>query len=162
MSDSTFCTMPVHLLRNLWFCKWFLMAEENICLLTQLFSYNLCINKIYFMFMTFWRIILPPSSGLESKPLKKPAETGRKLSFVVFPFHYVNSVCFLLLLLLLSFLAYSLTLKMEVTYSSKTLDCVRTTWCYNPGDHTLYSHCCENHKSRSFTNSTTGNFLFPI
>jgi hypothetical protein len=29
---------------------------------------------------TFWKKILPPSSGSDSKPPKKPVETGGKLS----------------------------------------------------------------------------------
>jgi hypothetical protein len=29
-------------------------------------------------------------------------------------------------------LGFSLTLKMEVIYSSETVDCLQTAWCYNP------------------------------
>jgi hypothetical protein len=43
-----------------------------------------------------------------------------------------------------SFLAYSLALKMEEEYSSKTLGCLWTTQCYNPVDCTLHNHHCEN------------------
>jgi hypothetical protein len=49
--------------------------------------------------------------------------------------------------LLISSLAYSFILKMEVTYSSETsVDCQWTT-CYVPEHRTLRNHRCENLKS---------------
>jgi hypothetical protein len=45
--------------------------------------------------------------------------------------------------MLISCLAYSSTLKMEVTCSSFQ----QTTQCYIPEDQTLHNHCCKNLKS---------------
>jgi hypothetical protein len=44
----------------------------------------------------------------------------------------------LILLLLVSCLAYSLTLKMEAICSSEMLCCLQTTWCNNLDNHTLH------------------------
>jgi hypothetical protein len=50
--------------------------------------------------------------------------------------------------MLVSCLAYSSTLKMEVTCSSgMSVDFHHNTWRYIPEDRTLQSHCCENLKS---------------
>jgi hypothetical protein len=57
---------------------------------------------------TFRRNMLLPSSGYKNKPRKKPAESGGKLSSA---FH---------LILLVSCLVYSLTLKMDVRGLSET------------------------------------------
>jgi hypothetical protein len=35
--------------------------------------------------LTFWRNVSPPSSGLKSKPSRKLADTGRKLSLLLNP-----------------------------------------------------------------------------
>jgi hypothetical protein len=70
----------------------------------------------------------PPSSWLENKPSKKPAELA---------------ACFMLV----SCLAYSPALKTE-TYSSEMLDDFNRTAQYNiPEDRTLNKHRCENLKS---------------
>jgi hypothetical protein len=48
--------------------------------------------------------------------------------------------------------AYSLTLKMEATYSSETSDDFQwTTWHYIPEDKTLHNHCCKNLRSYKVT-----------
>jgi hypothetical protein len=44
-------------------------------------------------------------------------------------------------------LAYSLTLKMKVICSSKTLGFFQTSSCYNPEEHTFPNNCCQNLKS---------------
>jgi hypothetical protein len=76
----------------------------------------------------FRRNISSPSSRSKSKPIKQPRRACR-------------------LILLVSFLAYSSTLKMEVIFSSETSGSLRTIQHYNPGDHTLHSDSCENLKS---------------
>jgi hypothetical protein len=56
----------------------------------------------------------------------------------------LSSSCFMLV----SCLAYSLSLKMEVTCSTETsVDFQWTTHCYIPGDRTLHDNDCENLKS---------------
>jgi hypothetical protein len=46
---------------------------------------------------------------------------------------------------MVSFLAYTSTLRMEATYSSETLvGFQQTTWRYIPQYRTLHDHCCEN------------------
>jgi hypothetical protein len=46
--------------------------------------------------------------------------------------------------LLVSCLAYSLMLKVEVVCSLKMWGCPRTAWLYNPEGRTTHSHCSEN------------------
>jgi hypothetical protein len=54
------------------------------------------------------------------------------------------TICFMLV----SSLTYSSIMKMEDTWSSKTLvDLQWTTWHYIPEDRTLHNHCGENLKS---------------
>jgi hypothetical protein len=66
--------------------------------------------------LAFWRNISHPSSGSKSKPSKKPA---------------LLASCFTLF----SCLAYSLTLKVEVIWSSETSDDFQwTAWHYTPKD----------------------------
>jgi hypothetical protein len=56
---------------------------------------------------------------------------------------------------LISYLAYSLTLKMEATCSSKmSVDFEWTTQRYIPEDRTLHNHCCENLKSYNYNSVT--------
>jgi hypothetical protein len=57
---------------------------------------------------------------------------------------FITSSCYLLLLV--SCLAYSSTLKMEAVCSNEMLGTLLTTLCYNPQDPTLHSHCHENLK----------------
>jgi hypothetical protein len=66
------------------------------------------------------------STGPKIKPSKKPAEVGFKVS---------------------SCLAYSLTLKMEAIYCSKTLGFLQIEWDFKPEDCTPHSHHWENLKS---------------
>jgi hypothetical protein len=62
------------------------------------------------------------------------------------------AACFMLV----SWLAYSSTLKLKVTCSPKTsADFQWTTWPYFPDDRTLHNNCCENLKSYP-----TNNFIF--
>jgi hypothetical protein len=50
--------------------------------------------------------------------------------------------------MLVSYLAYSSTVKTEATCSSETsVDFQRTIWRYIVEDRTLHNHCCENFKS---------------
>jgi hypothetical protein len=59
-----------------------------------------------------------------------------------------NQLCWLPAFALLSCSAYSLTLEMEATCSSKTsVEFQRTTRRYTPEDGTLHNHHCENLKS---------------
>jgi hypothetical protein len=60
----------------------------------------------------------------------------------------VASACHFLLIV--SCLAYSLTLKTELIHSSKTLDCLQTTQHYNQEDHTFHSRCLENLRSKLY------------
>jgi hypothetical protein len=55
------------------------------------------------------------------------------------------------LILIVSCLAYSPTLKMEAICSSETLGSLRTTRRYNPDDRILHSYRHENLKSESYT-----------
>jgi hypothetical protein len=62
------------------------------------------------------------------------------------------AACFMLV----SWLAYSSTLKMKATCSPKTsLNFQWTTWPSFPEDRTIHNHCCENLKSY-----TSNNFIF--
>jgi hypothetical protein len=54
------------------------------------------------------------------------------------------------LLLLTSCFAYSSILKMEATFSSETVGCLRTVGRYNPDDHFLHSHRRESLKNLRF------------
>jgi hypothetical protein len=45
---------------------------------------------------------------------------------------------------LVSYLAYSSTIKIETCYSETSVDLQRTTWSYIPEDKTLYKHRCKN------------------
>jgi hypothetical protein len=70
----------------------------------------------------------------------------------VTPYSPLKSASVLALLdayfMLISYVAYSLALKMEVTCSSEMLlDFQQTIQLYIPEDGTLYNHCCENLKS---------------
>jgi hypothetical protein len=67
------------------------------------------------------------------------------------------AICFLLV----SCLAYSLTLKMETICSSETLGFFWTTWCYNPEDCTLHSQHSENLKSNTEVASFLTSSSFP-
>jgi hypothetical protein len=72
----------------------------------------------------------PPSSGFKSEPVKKLASKALLVSFT-----------------LVSYLAYSSTLKMEATCSFEvTFYFQPTTWRYIPED----NHRCENLKSYPF------------
>jgi hypothetical protein len=62
------------------------------------------------------------------------------------PIHGFLACC---LLLLVSYLANSLSLQMEAIWSFETLGSLQTTRDYNPEDCTLHSHCHENRKSNS-------------
>jgi hypothetical protein len=82
--------------------------------------------------LTFRRNILPPSSGSRNKPRNNPVRKQ------------VASRAFTLV----SWSAYSSTLKMERIFSSETsVDFQRTTRRYIPEDSTLQNHPCENLKS---------------
>jgi hypothetical protein len=75
-------------------------------------------------------------------------EAGSKQSSAYRLFHAgffaLLATCFTLV----SYLAYTSTLRMEVTCSSKTLvDFEGITWSYSPEDRTLNNHRCENLKS---------------
>jgi hypothetical protein len=75
---------------------------------------------------TFRRNMLPPSAGSKNKPRALLATS----------------------ITLISFLAYSFTLKMEAACSSETsVDTQRTTRRYIPEDRTLHNHRYENLKS---------------
>jgi hypothetical protein len=67
--------------------------------------------------------VYPPFSGSKRKPNNKPTEEVKLR---------------LILLLLASCLAYSLTLKMEAIYSSEALRCFQTTWHYNVHSRSLH------------------------
>jgi hypothetical protein len=60
-----------------------------------------------------------------------------------------NQLCLPSDFMLVSYLAYSLTLKMEATSSSEMWADFQqqTTWRYIPEDKTLHNHCCENLES---------------
>jgi hypothetical protein len=78
--------------------------------------------------LAFWRNILLPSSGSESKPITKPAGT--------------DSACHLLMLV--SCLAYFSVLKMEVICSSEMSGSFQTIWHYSAEDHAPHYHHLEN------------------
>jgi hypothetical protein len=82
--------------------------------------------------LTFQKNILPPSSGLKSKPRKKPGWSRALLA-----------VCFMLVLCL----AYSSAVKMVICFSETLVDFHQTTQHYILQDRVLHSHCCENLKS---------------
>jgi hypothetical protein len=72
-----------------------------------------------------WRNMLPPSSSSKSKPSKKPSMK--------------QAASFLPASCLVSCLAYSLNLKMEVIHFSKTLvHFHQSKWHYIPEDRTLH------------------------
>jgi hypothetical protein len=84
----------------------------------------------------FWDIM--PRSSLE---------VNRRFGGAYYPrprrIRALSATCFVLV----SCLAYSSTQKMRVICSSETSDVFRqSTWCYVPGDGTLYNHRCENLK----------------
>jgi hypothetical protein len=73
---------------------------------------------------TFWRNMLPPSSGLKSKPCKKPERSRQHV------------------------MLNSSTLMMEAICSLKCRDDFQwTTKFFILEDRTLHNHCCENFKS---------------
>jgi hypothetical protein len=62
-------------------------------------------------------------------------------------------------LLLVSCLAYYLTLKRKVICSSNTSHIFQRTQYYNLEEHIFYSHCCENPKSNMDASCTAQNLI---